>query len=87
MNKKLLAEMTRRYNNGMDEGFTASNALFLLSLYNVCDDYVDEDKQAPLARAIETEMDRIFREEMKSDIGEVATAHIEEIREKWRMDG
>lgn len=85
MNKKLLFELARRYDNGLNDGITASNGLFLLALYNVCDEYVPEDKQAPLARAIEAEMNRIFTEEFNSDIALMASYHIEDVRQKWEM--
>lgn len=86
MNKNLSTLLKHRYNTGIVDGITAATKLFLLALYNVSDDYVDEDKQAPLARAVENELNRILTDKYDNDVGEIAMGHIEDVREKWRMD-
>ena len=71
------------------DGFEASNRLFLLALNNVIDDYIaDETEQAKFAKGVETEMQRLFKEEFESDIDKIELAFYKviEIRKKWGMD-
>ena len=72
-----------------NNGFVASNMLTLLAYYNVIDDFVKTEKtQAGLARAMEEELVRLFREEFADDYDNIARAiaHLNEIRAKYKMD-
>ena len=77
------------HKNGMMDGFQASNNLFLLALDNVHDEIVPEENFAYLCKAIEKEMQRIFTDEMRGNISEIAVvaAHkIKKLRERLGMD-
>lgn len=81
------------YNNGLKEsnirGFEASNFLMLLAYYNVIDDHIKTFKtQANLAKAIEEEIIRLFRDEFTNDIDNIALAisKLNEIRKKYGME-
>ena len=81
------------YNNGLKEsniaGFEASNFIMLLAFYNVIDDWVKTFRtQAGLAKAIEAEMVRLFREDFSNDIDNIARAisKLNEIRKKYGME-
>lgn len=72
-----------------NNGFVASNMLTLLAYYNVIDDFVKTEKtQAGLARAMEEELVRLFREEFADDFDNIARAiaHLNEIRAKYKME-
>lgn len=74
---------------GVQDGFQTAALLTILALYNVADDYVEPDKQALLAKAIEEEANRIFTESCKNeieDIGDLFVGHAEMIRKKWGME-
>lgn len=72
-----------------EDGFLASNLLFLLSYYNVIDNHVKTKKtQIALINAIEKEMDRLFEEEFERDIDKVgiAVSNIPKIRKYFNME-
>lgn len=71
------------------QGFQAANMMQLLAYYNVIDDHIKTEKtQANLAKAMETEMARLFAEEFTEDIDNIALAisKVNVIRSKYKME-
>ena len=74
---------------GVYDGFNAAVLLALLGLYNIYDEYLPEQQLPGLAKALESEMCRLLRDEMGGDPEDVAvkaTYEIMRLREKLGME-
>ena len=78
---------------GVTEGIEFMAGLILLALNNVADDYIDEDRIGPFLIDTENELNRLYKETLKSvptgeidEMAEKIVYHVGEIRKRRGMD-
>lgn len=90
MRNKFASVLNERLDNEYRRGFNGACLLLLIAYYNRVEKYIpDEEKQGCFAREWEAELNRIIHEECKDNIldsAEIASYHIEKIRERFGME-
>ena len=93
MRNQLATLLKKARQGGVSDGVEFMAGVLLITLNNVADEYIAEEKLGEFFRTTEAEMNRVYSEVMKSvpsgDVDEMAEKivyHVREIRKKWGMD-
>lgn len=90
MKNKFASVFADRLDAEYRKGWNGACLLLLIAYYNTVEKYIpDEEMQGCFAREWEAELNRIVHEECKDnilDVAEIASYHIEKIREKYGME-
>ena len=93
MKNELAVRINKARRNGVSNGIEFMGGVILITLNNIAEEYMDEDKVSPFLKETEQELNRIYKEVMDSvpsgeidEMAEKIVYHVQDIRRKRGMD-